>query len=368
MEKLDLDLLQVLEYSPLATAIYDSRDMRIAFVNKAMLEMWCAPPDILGHCFGEVFPGFKKEGFASILQNVWDSGITYRAKDTPAYIINGTDRYLRYFDFEYKALVDEIGITYAILHTATDVTQKYLAEKEITSQREQISFNSDLETLTYTLSHDVKNPLAVAKMGVSFLMQRQGTASQERNKWYSTILEALNNIENIINQTAQLSAARSLTNKQQLNHLTNLIPTWLKEAKLLYSANNTSVRYGQLLPIYGDIGALYQIFTNIINNAFKYSACIANPIIDIYSERIDTGIAYFVKDNGIGIPENELDKIFCVFTRASNAKREKGSGIGLCLAKRIIERFEGTINVSSTQGKGTLVRIYFPQSVHTEAN
>lgn len=367
MEKLDLDLLHVLEHSPLATAIYDSPDMRIAFVNKAMLDMWCATSDIVGQCFGDVFPGFKKEGFASILENVWSSGITYSAKDTPAYILNGTEKHLHYFDFEYKALVDELGLTYAILHTSTDVTQRFLAEKENINHRE-MSFNSDLETLTYTLSHDVKNPLSVAKMGINYLLNEGDTVSHTHYTWYKTILDALLNIETIVDQTVKLSATRLLTNKQQLNHLTDYIPGWINEAKLSYNANNTAIQYGQLLPVFGDIGALYQIFINIITNAVKYSVCVTKPVIEIFSEQTDGGVVYFIKDNGIGIPEKEMERVFCAFKRASNVKRQEGSGIGLCLTRRIIERFSGTINVSSKEGVGTLVRLYFPQSTDQKAN
>ncbi|SKB39307.1 Signal transduction histidine kinase [Sphingobacterium nematocida] len=359
MIQYDLDLLQVLEHSPLACAVYDNPDLRIAFVNDAMLTMWCAPKDILGKRFGEVFPGFRIEGFESILEKVWQSGITYRATDTPAVIVDGSEKHLRYFDFEYKALLDESGETYAILHTSTDVTTRVETNSKLRIQQEQLSFNNDLETLTHTLSHDVKNPLSVAKMGIHYLKNQKDALSANTLQWYDMIDQALINVENIINQTAQLSAARSIANIQNVHCVTAKIPAWCEEIKLLQPSFAGDIRLGQLLPIYGDIGAIYQIFMNIISNAIKYTAQIDNAEIAIYSEQTDKGVAYFIKDNGIGIPESELSKIFCVFSRASNAAEHHGTGIGLCLAKRIIERYGGSINVSSTEGKGTLVRLFF---------
>ncbi len=359
MERINLNLLEALDHSPLATAIYDNSDLRIAYANTAMLHMWCMDSHILGKCFSEVFPGFTEEGFASILQKVWHTGITYRATDTPAVINDGSDKYIRYFDFEYKALVDPYGATYAILHTATDVTKRQLTTHQLRLREEQLSFNNDLETLTHTLSHDLKNPLSIAKMGIGYLKNQKDVLAFHNLQWYDTIAQALNNVENIVNQTVQLSAARSIANVQEVNQLDNQISTWCQEVKLLYPQFKGNISLGQLLPVYGDIGAVYQIFINTISNAVKYSTCVQQPEIEIYSEEIDKGTVYFIKDNGIGIPEDELEQIFCVHGRASNASRHQGTGIGLCLVKRLMERYQGTINISSKEGKGTLVRLFF---------
>lgn len=359
MIKQDLDLLQVLAHSPLATAIYDNPNIRIAFANHAMLEMWCVGPEIIGQDFRVVFPSFTREGFASILEKVWNSGITYRATETPAIIVDGAEQHIRYFDFEYKALIDESGNTYAILHTATEVTSRIAATSQLRIQEEQLSFNNDLETLTHTLSHDIKNPLSVAKLGLNYLINQHNLDSKTITKWYKMISEALTSVENIVNQTVQLSDARSIANHHRVYDMITEIPIWCQQIQLLYSAFNGRIQLGQLLPIYGDIGAIYQIFMNIIGNAVKYSSSAEEPKIEIHSEKTDKGTVYFIQDNGIGIPESELEKVFCVFKRASNASDHHGTGIGLCLAKRIIERYAGSINISSEQGRGTLVRLFF---------
>ena len=331
-----------------------------------MLIMWCAQRDILGKRFGEVFPSFRVEGFESILEKVWQTGITYRAVDTPAMIIDGKEKHLRYFDFEYKALLNESGETYAILHTATDVTARFEVNSQLELHKEQLSFNNDLETLTHTLSHDVRNPLSIAKMGIEYLKQQNNNLTADNEKWYEVISGALTNVENIIQQTIQLSEARSIINLKDVNCLTDKIPTWCNEIKLLYPCFQGHIRIGQLLPIYGNIGAIYQVFMNILSNAVKYSSKSDTAEIEIYSEETGAGIVYFIKDNGIGIPEDELNKVFSVFNRATNAiEYNKGTGIGLSLAKRIIERYGGSINLSSTIGQGTLVRLFFPNKLAT---
>lgn len=360
MKNDNLNIVEILKHLTLATAIYDNSELRIAFANPAMLDMWCASSTIIGKRFGDVFPSFKKEGFERILKEVWNTGVTYRATDTPAVIVNGTEKHARFFDFEYKAMLDSAGKTYAILHTATDVTERKLTKSQLHIREEQLSFNSELETLTYTLSHDVMNPLSIAKMGLSYLQNNKEIPAETHDQWVDTVSNALENIENIITQTAQLSKARLIANHQTVHDIAHQLPVWCEEIQLLYPKFKGSITMETLLPIYGDIGAIYQIFLNIISNALKYSSNLPNAAIAIYSKQVDNGVVYFIKDNGIGIPESELDNVFCVYRRASNASTRKGNGIGLCLVKRIIERYSGSINISSEEGKGTLVKLMFP--------
>lgn len=138
------EIFEALNHSPEATAIYNNSDIRIAYVNLKMLEIWDREDDIIGLNFGEVFPEFRQQGFDDILRNVWNTGQTYTAENTAADVkVNGKlTRF--YFDFQYKALQKD-GSTYAILHTAREVSDRMaawaaLAEKE----RRQKDLNDEL--------------------------------------------------------------------------------------------------------------------------------------------------------------------------------------------------------------------------------
>src|SRR5690606_18621245 len=179
----------------------------IAFVNKAMLAIWGRTPAIIGHSFGEVFPEFTEQGFTDKLLQVWYSGQTYRATEFPADITIEGQTETKYFDFEYQAILDQDGKTYAIVHTAIDVTSRIFAYEMIQERDLKISFNNDLEMWTYTLSHDLRNPLSIAKMGIQYL-QEEEQVQEDRNKWFDMILEAIVNIEHIVNHTVQLNQAR----------------------------------------------------------------------------------------------------------------------------------------------------------------
>lgn len=356
----DSTILSLLQHSPLATAIYDTSDLHIAYANQAMLDMWRADDAILGKTLCACFPNFEKEGFSSILKNVWKTGITYRATATPANIVDGDHKVKRYFDFEYRAMINEKGVCYAILHTASDVTDQKLAYHRMERQSEQLSFRNKLDVMSNTLAHDLKNPLAVLKLGNEFLSKNQHIPEKVSKQWHKTFSDSLQNIELIINQTLQLNTVRGTENKLEEIAMDQKIAEWIKEVKINFPDQQIEFRLENLYALYADLGAVYQIFTNLIGNAVKYADKTKKAYLNIHSEIIDQGIVYMLEDNGIGIPEDELNKIFQMQVRGSNTSHRKGSGIGLSLVKDLIEFMGGSINLSSQLGKGTIIRLFFP--------
>ena len=114
------------------------------------------------------------------------------------------------------------------------------------------------------------------------------------------------------------------------------------------------------MPIWGERSAVYQIFLNIINNAIKYSRDASQPAIHIISIVEGDKIVYSVSDNGIGIPQTSIPRVLDMFVRADNAGQYPGTGIGLALVKRMIERMDGHIVITSQQNEGTTITMYFP--------
>lgn len=356
----DSTILSLLKHSPLATAIYDTCDLHIAYANQAMLDMWRADDSILGKTLCSCFPNFEREGFSSILKNVWKTGITYRGHAMPANIVDGDNKVKRYFDFEYRAMVDENGLCYAIFHTASDVTDQKLAYHRMERQSEQLSFRNKLDILANTLSHDLKNPLSVLKLGNDFLSKNENIPEQVSKRWYKNFSDSIQNIECIINQTLQINTVRGTENKLEEIAMDQKIAEWIKEVKMNFPDQQIEFRLENLYALYADLGAVYQIFTNLIGNAVKYADKADKAYLNIHSEVIDQGIVYVFEDNGIGIPEDELNKIFQMQVRGSNTSHRKGSGIGLSLVKDLIEFMGGNINLSSQLGKGTVIRLFFP--------
>ncbi|WP_312189557.1 ATP-binding protein [Sphingobacterium sp.] len=235
-----------------------------------------------------------------------------------------------------------------------------LKERQLLNE-ELLSLNNELEMFTHTLSHDLKNPLSILKMGIQFLQQHSDDVDfTKMNKWYQNFSRSVSNIEDIINNMVQLSQHRTSALDKEPLPMAYTIKRIFQENSILYNAINCRFYAGQLLPIWGEKSAAYQIFTNIIANAIKYSSNADNPAIEIESSNEEDLIHYRIKDNGIGIPTEHLPHIYEMFSRADNVGPIPGTGIGLSLVKRIMERLGGNIVIESEVGSGTTVHLYFP--------
>lgn len=109
--------------------------------------------------------------------------------------------------------------------------------------------------------------------------------------------------------------------------------------------------------MYGDRRMLYQLWANLLNNALKYSAEEEKPVVQIGAVKKDSRHVFFVKDNGIGIKTEFKEKIFETFQRAVGS-RFKGSGIGLAIVKKIVEKHNGEVWVDSIPGEGSQFYFY----------
>ena len=127
----DRALLEVLTLSDDPTTIFTSEDLHIGFVNNAMLRFFGKDRSIVGKRLIEGVPELAGQPFIDILKDVWRSGQTYRAQDMPAQLETNGLLTTSYFDFEYRALTDETGKTYCILHRATDVTARIDARLQL---------------------------------------------------------------------------------------------------------------------------------------------------------------------------------------------------------------------------------------------
>lgn len=221
--------------------------------------------------------------------------------------------------------------------------------------------NNELEMFTFSISHDLKNPLSILKMGLQFMRNAGETLSQDKKEaWLKNLSGSVANIEDIVNNIVAISQSKTAAMAKDPIPMSYTIKKILQEALLLHGAASCKTHYGRLLPLWGEKSALYQIFLNIINNAVKYSGTSERQKIWIDSTMDQQQVCYTIKDNGIGIPATQLPHIFDIFARADNALAFQGTGVGLSLVRRIMDRLGGLIEVESNEGTGTTIRLYFP--------
>lgn len=229
-------------------------------------------------------------------------------------------------------------------------------EKDRINQK-LIALNNELEMLTFTLSHDLKNPLSVVKLSSQMLAKKIKDTDQER--WINMLLDGVDDIENMVNSVLSVGKSRVYDFEYTEVPMYLMIEKIVSHCQLVQNTLHTSVQYGELLPIWGDRNLLHQVFQNIIGNAVKYSKNHVSPSLHIHSYLSEDKTIYEVQDNGIGIPNNELEHIFHVFKRSSNVGKINGTGVGLALVRRIMDRLQANVNLLSSEETGTKVILAF---------
>lgn len=230
-----------------------------------------------------------------------------------------------------------------------------------TLNQELIQLNNALDTYSYTVTHDLKNPLSSIKLSGQFLRLKLGENPLVA-KSATNILSAVTDMESMMEKILEFSKAKVYQFVPEWIDLTNTIKSIATMGTERYIIPPLSVQIESTLPIYGERSLLYQLFSNVIGNAIKYSSKEISPKIIIKSFVSNDHVVYSIADNGIGIDHKELEKVYDVFKRMSNASGFEGSGVGMAIVKRILERFSGQINIESKIGVGTTILLSFPNA------
>lgn len=248
-------------------------------------------------------------------------------------------------------------------------------QKWILGEREKLineleSKNAELERFTYTVSHDLKSPLITIKGFLGFLQRDAQNGNLERLETdIKRISDAADKMQQLLNDLLELSRIGRLSNQAESIDLNEMVSQVLE---LLYGrihGGGVRVEVSQNLPhVYGDGPRLFEVLQNLIDNAAKFMGDQPDPCIEIgRQDSPEPGnITLFIRDNGIGIDPQFQDRIFGLFDKLD--PRTDGTGIGLALAKRIIEFHGGEIWVESEPGKGSTFYFTLPTGENTSKN
>lgn len=224
-----------------------------------------------------------------------------------------------------------------------------------------IEINNKLGVFSHQLGHDIKNPLTTIKTSTQLIQLRRDLNKELINKFSSNILEAVDLINNIIDKTIDSTKPSDNVFTFERIFTDGIINQIIHQAIENYKIQNFKVELGELHPVLGDKTLLYQLFMNLINNAIKFSSKQELTTLEVYSKLEGNNTVYFIKDNGIGIKEEEKSRMFNIFQRLSNANEFDGTGVGMSIVKRIIDKLNAQIFIDSQIGSGTQFKIIFPK-------
>lgn len=219
--------------------------------------------------------------------------------------------------------------------------------------RQLMEANKELELFSYGLSHDLRAPLRGINGYLNIIKEDYEVSfGEDGAKLLDTTLGLTEKMDRLIegilsyfkHSTGELNVKEFCT-----NDLVEEVLAFL-DARAAYPSTRIAVQEG-MPPMYGDRRMLFQVWANLINNAFIYSSRQEDPEVQIGAISREEKIIYFVKDNGIGIAPEYKEKIFATFSRLAGDKF-KGSGIGLSLVKRVLQKHDGEVWVESEPGRG----------------
>ena len=233
--------------------------------------------------------------------------------------------------------------------------EKTEAQKEIVSLNEKLQKQvAELERFTYTVSHDLRSPLVTIKGFLGMLKQDiQQRRPDKIDGDMNRIAGATDKMDELLSDLLELSRIGRIINPPEKIDTVQLIQNALESVDARIRSKNVTVNVAENLPsLYGDRLRLREVFENLIDNAAKYTGGQTDPTIEIGTQTHGDETIFFVKDNGLGIEKQYLEKIFGLFEKLDPTI--EGTGIGLALVKRIIETHGGEIWVESEGlGKGS---------------
>ncbi len=265
---------------------------------------------------------------------------------------------------EASPLLDQNGHYIGSLAGVMDITERKQAEIALQEYAERLKrSNEDLERFAYISSHDLQEPLR-AIVSYSQLLERRyrGRLDPDADAYIQFITDSGRRMQALVNDLLQHSRITSQVLVLEPVATEEVLAQTLLSISMLLKEQGATVTHDPLPVVQADARQLEQIFSNLIGNAIKYRRQ-EPPKIHVSAVKKEDMWQFSVTDNGIGIEPRYLEKIFTIFERLHGQERYEGTGIGLAICKRIVERHGGRIWIESEPGEGSTLFFTLP-AVH----
>ena len=381
--------------APAAMCILRGEDFIIEVANQKMFELWGITQDYSNRPIFEALPKARDEGYEALLTGVLRTGQPFIGKELSVSLPRNGQLETVFVDLNYEAIVEVDGSISGIMAMAIDVTEKVLARQKVedlvtirTKELEQANeallrtnhelfrSNQNLEEFAYAASHDLKEPVRKIHFFADRLKEELKDSLSETHKSLFIRMEhAARRMGSLIDDLllySHVSKGVSQSEKVDLNQKIKLV---LEDLDLEVAEKKAMIEVGPLPVIRGHRRQLQQLFQNLIGNALKYSKSEPLPYIHISARqpqpseysRLPATInekqnfcLVEVRDNGIGFEPEDAERIFNVFTRLHGNSEYRGTGVGLSIAKKVVENHGGVIWAESLPGEGSVFKMLLP--------
>ena len=341
-----------------------------ALADASPVMIWMTDPDNRSYYFNKAWLDFTGKSLEQETGAGWQKGLhpdDVKAFNSITDLIKRKEKYT----YEYRLLrcdgnyrtVFEVGNPRFLpdgsfagyMGSCMDITETKIVKNELANQtKELLRSNEELEQFAYVASHDLQEPL---RMIISYVQIIQKNIEQNNttglDEFMNYVLDGTSRMQSLINDLLQFSRVNRKGSVFSVVDMNEILKIATSHLTARISENNATVTYCDMPKVKGDTSQLIRLFQNLIDNAIKFKAPDRQPEIKISVEERAEDFVFSIKDNGIGIEDKFYNRIFVIFQRLHTRNEYAGTGIGLAVCKKIVERHGGEIWVESKRNEGS---------------
>lgn len=379
------NLRNIITQSPVSMAVMRGSRLVLEMVNERSLEIWGRQyHEVINRPIDEGLPEIVEQGLLALLQQVYQTGNAFTASERPVILVRNGQPETVFVNFIFEALRNSDNVIDGIVAVGIDVSAQVIARRKIEQSEAELNeevrkrthelnmlneslqqSNNDLQQFAHVASHDLKEPLRKIKVFSGRLADDPGTVFSPKAKMYmEKVNSAVNRmfmmVEGVLNYSTMNAASQTI----EPVDLESVFRNIESDLELVIAQKSASLSYAQLPTIEGASVLIYQLFYNLINNSLKFSKDDEKPYISVSSSIIEKNGKQFaqvtVADNGIGFEQEQAQRIFNTFERLNSKDRYEGTGLGLSLCKRIVQRHGGSIEAYGKEEQGAEFVVELP--------
>ena len=337
----------------------DRQSRYVSINDNFARDLGIEPEQAVGKEDSDFFPPELAEKYRSDDRWIMSEGITNEYDEK--YMDEGERRIVHTTKTPVR---DEDGQVVGVLGIFRDVTQQRRARQKLQETLEELErSNQELEHFAYVVSHDLQEPLRMVTSYVQLLQKRyEGKLDSDADDFIDFAVDGTRRMQQMINDLLQYSRVGTRGKPFRPTDCNEVIDKVLQNLEVAVDEAGAEISCGRLPTVEADESQLLQLFQNLVSNAIKFRSG-APPRVRIEAEKRENDWLFSVSDNGIGMEPGQADRIFKVFQRLHEREEYPGTGIGLAICKRIVERHGGQIWVESEPGEGSTFYFTIPRKV-----